>query len=185
MTALLHLRRAITAVAMFLVTTAAAAAPPPDWFLEEIKALSGGTGRWIADNSAYKSADEPFEAYGLEWRAGFDGVTMTGRLFGLKDGVETPTFWEFRQYWHPGKSGAVLDQFGWGGVIGTGAMVREGATTVTDQVFYQPDGSTRREGHRAHFSDSDTHVTQSFDIVGGEWKPRRSYVWKREKRGEN
>lgn len=157
----------------------AAAAQPPAWFAGEIKALTAESGRWVADNSAYKSENEPFDAYVIEWTAGFDGHTMTGRLYGLKDGVATPAFWEFRQYWHPGRGAAVLDQFGWGGVLGSGTMANGGdGVTVTDQTFFQLDGTTRREGHRSHFRGADTHVTESFDIVGENWTPRRTYVWK-------
>jgi hypothetical protein len=157
---------------------APAAAEPPQWFLEEITSLTADGGRWVADNSGYRNENEPFEAYVVEWTSGFDGATMTGRLFGLKDGAETPAFWEFRQYWHPGRNEAVLEQFGWGGAIGAGVMTRERDTTITDQVFYQGDGAARREAHRGEFRDSKTHVTESFDIVDGEWKPRRTYVWK-------
>lgn len=175
-----HFRTASAVLALTLAPTIGLAQPPA-WFLEEIGALSADGGRWIADNSAFKSPEEPFEAYGIVWVAGFDGVTMTGRLFGIREGVETPAFWEFRQYWHPGAGEARLDQFGWGGVLGTGPMSRQGDLTVTDQIFYRPDGSSYREGHRARFSDSDTHVTESFDIVDGVWSARRKYTWKREK----
>lgn len=176
------LRPAVLAIAFALVP-AAAMAQPPSWFTDEIKSMTADGGRWIADNSAFKSESEPYQSYAIEWKAGFDGQTMTGRLFGLKGDVETPTFWEYRQYWHPGRSEAVLDQFGWGGVVGAGAMTRDGAVTVTDQTFYQPDGTSRREGHRASFRDGDTHVTESFDIIDGAWSPRRVYVWKRQKAG--
>ena len=168
---------------ILLAAPAVALAQPPGWFAEEIKALTAEGGRWVADNSAYKSGDEPFDAYVIEWKAGFDGLTMTGRLFGIKDGVETPAFWEFRQYWHPGRAAAVLDQFGWGGAVGSGMMVRAtDGVTVTDQTFFQLDGTARREGHRSHFRDGETHVTQSFDIAGDTWTPRRTYVWKLQKK---
>ena len=75
----------------------ASPATPPAWFLEEIATLTANGGRWVTDNSAYKNENEPFEAYGMVWSSSFDGVTMTGRLFGIKDGVETGNFWEFRQ----------------------------------------------------------------------------------------
>lgn len=177
----------VRTIRIFILSMALLAAPvcamaqSPAWFVDEIKTLTAESGRWVADNSAFKSEGEPFEAYVIEWKAGFDGHTMTGRLFGLKDGVETPSFWEFRQYWHPGRAEATLDQFGWGGVLGSGPMTREGAgVTVTDQTFYQPDGTSRREGHRSYFRDAQTHVTESFDIAGDKWTPRRTYIWKRQ-----
>lgn len=167
---------ALLAVAPLL--TAPAASEPPAWYLDEVKMLTAETGRWTADNAEYRSENEPFEAYVVEWTSGFDGATMTGLLFGVKDGAATPALWEFRQYWHPGREEAVLEQFGWGGAIGAGVMARERDTTITDQMFYQGDGAARREGHRSMLPDPKTHVTESFDIVDGVWKPRRRYVWK-------
>ena len=175
------------ALAIFLALAATAGqaqAQPgraPQWFLDDIKQLTADGGRWIADNSAYESENEPFEAYGTQWVSGFDGDTMTGRLFGVKDGAElTFNFWEFRQYWHPGRKEAVVEQFGWGGALGAGSLMRDGAGTVSTQTFYNADGSTTRTGHKSAFPDEDTYVTESFDIVGDEWKARRSYVWKRQ-----
>lgn len=154
-------------------------AKAPSWYLEDIARLTADGGRWIADNSAYMSESEPFDAYGTEWVSGFDGDTMTGRLFGMKDGKElTFNFWEFRQYWHPGRQEAVVEQFGWGGALGVGALNADGAGTLSDQVFYNPDGTTTRTGHKSSFPNRKTHVTESFDIVGDEKIPRRKYVWK-------
>lgn len=180
------MRKIILAAILALAAPAAFAADDkpgkaPQWFLDDIKQLSADGGRWIADNSAYKNENEPFDSYGTEWRSGFDGDTMTGRLFGIKDGKElTFDFWEFRQYWHPGRMEGVVEQFGWGGVLGAGVLAQDGVGTVSDQVFYNIDGSTTRTGHKSRFPDKDTHVTESFDIVDGEWKPRRSYTWKRQ-----
>lgn len=151
---------------------------PPQWFLDDIEAHTAGGGRWVADNSAYQGENEPFDAYVLEWKAGFDGMTMTGRLFGLADGKETPAFWEFRQYWHPGRNEAVVEQFGWGGAMGIGTLTQDG---VSDQTIYNADGSTARIGHRAELVDADTRVQASFDIDDGEWRPRRTYTWIRQR----
>ena len=162
-----------------------AESPPPQWFLEEIRLLTSGSGRWEADNTAYKDDEEPFDVYVTEWRSSFNGMTMTGRLFGVADGKESPTFWEFRHYWHPARQEVVIEQFGRGGVVGTGTMWREGATTVSDQEFSAPDGRQWRAGHRSDFPDGATHVTDSFDITDGQWKRRRSYTWKEFRPPEN
>jgi hypothetical protein len=73
----------------------------------------------------------------------------------------------------------VIEQFGWGGVVGVGTMRREEATTVADQEFSAPDGRQWRAGHRTYFPDGATHVTTSFDIADGQWTERRSYTWKK------
>lgn len=153
--------------------------PAPDWFLDEIELLTSGSGRWETDNAAYMSDDEPFDTYVTEWQSSFDGQTMTGRLFGLKSGEESVTFWEFRQYWHPVRQEAIVEQFGWGGVIGVGTIWREEAVTVSDQAFSAADGRQWRAGHRSYFPDNATHVTDSFDIADGQWTARRSYTWKK------
>lgn len=151
----------------------------PRWFIEEIETLTAGSGHWIADNSEYKSEQEPFDAYGTEWTASFDGTTMTGRLFGVKDGKESANFWEFRQYWHPGRREAVVEQFGWGGTVGVGTTWPDGDVTKSDQTFFAPDGSTSRTGHVSGFPDRNTHQTDSFDIANDVWTARRSYTWHR------
>lgn len=176
------------AVAFLMLSFAARAADapnaPPAWFVEEIAALTAEGGRWITDNSAYKNEQEPYDAYGVEWTSSFDGLTMRGCLFGLKDGKEIGDFWEFRQYWHPGRKEAVLEQFGWGGTVGAGRMWREGDVTKSDQTFFRIDGGATRTGHVSSMPDAATHVTESFDIKDEVWTPRRRYVWKRAPAGE-
>lgn len=152
---------------------------PPDWFLNEIETLTAGSGRWVTSNEQYQSDDEPYDHYVTEWRASFGGTTMTGRLYGLIDGEASPTFWEFRQYWHPGKDVAVVEQFGGGGRIGLGTAWHKDGTTRSEQVFHAPDGSSSTVGHQSRFPDERTHVTESFDVKGSSWTPRRSYTWYR------
>jgi hypothetical protein len=149
----------------------------PAWFLEEIATLTHGSGRWITDNASYKNENEPYESYATEWKASFDGTSMTGRLYGIIDGKEVGEFWQFRQYWHPGRKEAIVEQFGWGGTVGIGVAWHEDGETKSDQSFFAVDGSVNRTGHISSFPDSSTHVTASFDIVGDEWQPRRVYTW--------
>jgi len=164
---------------MFSGDTRAQSAAAPEWFINDIAALTAGTGRWVTDNSAYKSDQEPFDAYVTEWKASFDGTTMSGRLFGIKDGMETGNFWEFRQYWHPERKEAVLEQFGWGGTVGIGTIWLADSATKSDQMFYSIDGTTTRTGHVSRFSDSDSYITESFDIAGDVWTLKRRYTWRR------
>lgn len=152
---------------------------PPQWYLDDIEFLSRDGGRWIASNAEYKSESDPMDAYVIEWEKGYAG-SMTGRLFGLKGGEETGDFWQMRQYWDPGKGEAVLTQFGFGGAVGIGRAWVEDGVNKSAQTFYAPDGSVAMVGHEAHNPDENTHVSNSFNIVDGEWRPRRSYTWERD-----
>jgi hypothetical protein len=104
-----------------------------------------------------------------------------GRLFGLKDGKEENTFWEFRSVWHPGEKKAYAYQYGGDGTLGVGVMEhRKGNRTRSDQTFFRPDGSSDRVGHEAWFDEDGAQHTHSFDIQeDGTWKKRRFYIWKR------
>lgn len=154
-------------------------ATAPQWFLDDIALLSAGSGRWITDNSAYKSDKEPWGFYGTAWTASFDGTTMSGRLFAIEDGEETTRFWEFRQYWHPGRQEAVLEQFGRGGKLVIGKMTNDGDVTTIDQTSYAIDGRSSRGGHVSRFLDSDTYFTESFTIEDGSRVPFRAYTFRR------
>ena len=152
--------------------------PAPQRYVDEIEYLSRDGGRWVADNSAYKSENEPMESYVLEWRKSYAN-SATGRLFGMVDGKETGTFWEFKQYWHPGKAEAVVEQFGLSGVVGIGRIWHEDGKTKTEQVMYVPDGSAAMLGHIQQVTTENEHTAESYDIVDGKWVLNRTYVWKR------
>jgi hypothetical protein len=153
------------------------AAGMPDWAREHMAGMVAGTGRWIASNADYVSEQETDDAYGLEWSWGLGQQAVHGRLFGLRDGVETGTYWEMHTYWHPAERRLVAEQFGGNGAFGTGTLVPAGDGNVEiDQVFYAPDGSSSRTLHRS------THTATeqsggSFDYVDGEWQARRHYTW--------
>lgn len=176
------MKKTVLALACFLLAPQlklAAAGSAPEWYLQGIATLTAGSGRWVTDNARYKSDEESTDEYVTEWKASFGGTTMTGRLYGITDGEESVDYWEFREYWHPGRQEVVMEQFGWNGVVGIGTSWREGNVTVSDQEFMSADGKQWRAGHRGHFPDENTHVTDSFDINDGEWTERRSYTWKR------
>lgn len=148
---------------------------PPAWVLEEMRRTEG---RWIADNSAHMSDDEPYDAYGLEWRSATGGHTLTGRLFAIQDGEELGTLWEYRMFWHPERESLWLIQFGTDGTFGEGAIERTGpASTELAQTFHSPDGTTWRSGHR-DTKGEDRKVIRSFSIeADGAWKLQREYTW--------
>jgi hypothetical protein len=156
---------------------------PPAWMQHEMESLTRDGGRWITDNAAYRGPDEPHDAYGLEWSWGIGRKTVRGRLFGLQGGRDVGTFWEFRMVWHPGRREVLLYQFGGDGTLGVGPMIAlaDGRTEAV-QTFYAPDGTVARVRHLTR-TDGDTHETSSFDEDGSGWKPRRTYVWRRETEG--
>ncbi len=153
---------------------------PAEWFVEHNEFLIQRGGRWITDNSAYMSENEPADAYGLEWKPGLGRKTVTGRLFGLKDGKEIGTFWEFRIVWHPGEGRAYVHQFGSDGTYGVGTVehVAEGKVRIT-QDFFNPDGTRFEVGHDSTQGPGEWIHDQSYDIAeDGTWMERRTYDWK-------
>ncbi|MGH9318352.1 MAG: hypothetical protein ACRD3V_00450 [Vicinamibacteria bacterium] len=137
-------------------------------------------GVWTADNSRFKGADEPTDVYAIEWKWGLGRQTLTGRLYGLREGEEVGTFWEFREFWHPGEGQVLTAQFGAGGIYGVGPNEhRADGTSEMLQTFYDPSGLTTRVDHRSELN-GDVHITRSFDVgADGQWTPRREYIWKR------
>ena len=160
--------------------TAATITPAPDWVQDHWTQMIG---RWVADNSAYRSDQETADAYVIEWSWGVGRSSMRGRMFALDGGEETQTIWEFREFWHPGRAELLVEQWGAGGVYGSGPQTRlEDGTMEMEQVFHYPAaGASARVGHRARV-EGDRHTTESFDVgEDGEWKARRRYVWVRER----
>ncbi len=153
---------------------------PPKWFLDHVAAKSRDGGTWITTNP-YKSADENFDAYGLEWRAGIGNASLVGRLYGIRDGREAGTFWEFREYWDPLEGQIRVQQFGHGGAYGAGSVVQIGPDrTLVDQSFVTADGARFRQGHLLRATGPDEHITDVFMIEDGAWRPHRSYTWRRQ-----
>lgn len=151
----------------------------PEWFVEEIEFLARDGGRWITSNAEYQNEQEPISAFGTEWIAG-RSASLRGRLFAIEEGQEGATFWEFFQYWDPDRQRVVTTQFGSGNVIGVGTSWQEKDVTKAQQAFYGTNG-TFHVGHESSMPSPDEHLTESFDIVDGEWRKRRIYLWQRQR----
>jgi hypothetical protein len=149
----------------------------PAWVASHMDAMIG---TWIADNAAYRSAQEPFDAFGIDWTWGIAKQSIVGRLYGLRSGKEIATFWEFREFWHPGEGQLLATQFGVDGTYGVGPHHRKPDGTMEMlQVFHGPTGPATRVGHRSELKGNE-QFTHSFDVAAdGTWKPRRTYVWRR------
>ena len=156
------------------------ALPIPDRVLANWEKLIG---TWIADNEAYKSERDPVDAYGISWEWGLGKKSLVGRLYGIRDGKEVGTFWEFREFWHPGEGRVIATQHGSDGTYGAGPHeIGDDGTTEMLQTFYDPTtGAVFRVGHRSTL-EGDVHTTRSFDVSPeGEWEERRTYVWRRKR----
>ena len=148
----------------------------PQKYLDEI---ASEVGIWMADNSEYKNENEPMDAYALEWKYGPHRNNIYGRLYGLIEGKEAGTYWEFHKYWNPEKNQVVVMQIGWDGTLGMGTIkwTKENETELV-QIFTAPDGSQRKQGHRTTKFGTDKEVGTSFTINDqNEWIPDRTYTW--------
>jgi hypothetical protein len=157
----------------------ATAAPIPPEVLANWEQLIG---TWIADNTRFRSEQEPFDAYGIDWNWGQGNRSLTGRLYGLQAGRDIGTFWQFREFWHPGEAQVIAMQFGSGGVYGAGPhRIEPDGTSEMLQTFFDPSaGTVERVGHRSELRARE-HVTRSFNVsIDGTWTPRREYTWVRQ-----
>jgi hypothetical protein len=158
---------------------AAAARPAPEVVIASWEKLIG---TWVADNSTFKNEDEKMDAYGIEWRWGLGKRSLVGRLYGLESGKEVGTFWEFREFWHPGEGRLIMTQHAGDGTYGEGPHdVKADGTSEMVQTFFDPGTGTRTTvGHRAKL-EGNVHTTSSFNVdEKGVWTPRRTYIWRRQ-----
>ena len=157
-------------------------APVPAWHLEYLNYMSRESGRWVTDNTTYRSDTEAVTEYVLEFAPSFDGTSMTGRLYGQVNGRYTVTLWEYRSYWDATATTSVLSQFGWEGGSGIGT-IRPGGDNVyyAEQTVATPDLPRRIEGHVLSVIDEDTHRTEAYGVgIDGERIPTRTYTWRRD-----
>ena len=151
----------------------------PNWFLEE---LEGEIGSWVADNSEYKD-DEPFDFFAITWAWGTSKKTLIGRLYGLKDGIASDPFWEYRKYWDAKEQRGIVIQFGIDGTVGVGRLFpQDSKDTELVQLFTRPDGTQYRSGHRNKYIDSHTREGTSYGIdANNVWTELRTYTWVKKK----
>lgn len=159
----------------------ASAAKVPDWFRADVQYLARDGGRWSAVNA---NPSEPYEKWGMEWRASPDGTSLTGRLFGIRDERESGDLWQFRQFWHPTEKRAYVLQWGGGGMYGVGHLTRMGEDWgVLEQQFHMLDGRTFRIGHIYRIPAPDQRVTEQYDVLpnDGSWRLDHKLTWRRER----
>jgi len=152
----------------------------PDWARANIAYSTAGTGRWVADNAAYKSGTETWDSYVIEWRAGPDNLSMTARMYAMIDGRPSQgDFWSFYQYWDTAKGEMRIIQSGWG-VVGDGAMTAGDApnTFITEQTFTTTEGKANPVRHTMAELSPTQHETTSFNRGDDDdWVQDRRYIW--------
>lgn len=179
-TALLGLLGAVQASGFQTSTAPPAREFLPHWVQADWEYRTEGSGRWMTDNSANKSENEPFDAYVLEWKWGLGKRTIKGRLIAMQEGKEVGTLFEYRLAWHPVDKVLTLSQYGSDGTLAIGTVKEIGdMKTEALQRFYLPDGTTFLFGHRVEMKDG-VMLIQSFKVSEAHaWTLNRSYIWKR------
>lgn len=154
----------------------------PDWARANIRYMSAGTGQWIADNATYRSEGEPWDSYVIEWTAGPDDLSMTARMYALKDGQPSQgDFWSFYQFWDYPTGQMRIIQNGWG-VHGEGTiwMDEDGATLIAEQRFTPVSGPAYSVRHEtAELSETEHRSASLNPSDAGTWVTDRAYVWVR------
>ncbi len=155
---------------------------PPEWYFAHLHYLTESGGRWLASNAKFESETEPFDAYGMHWEWGPGQQSVKGQMFGIQDGEEGATLWEFRTHWHPKENRAITMQFGAAGSYGIGTLQHEEeGRTRSEQKLSEPDGRSSRVGHRNVETSPSEFQTDAYDIDPDDTRrPRRSYTWTRQ-----
>lgn len=156
----------------------------PSWVKEEWKIWTHDGGTWTTDNREYKNSQNPYDAYGMEWKWGLGEKTIKGRLYVIKDGRDAGTIWEYRSAWHPIDKTVLLYQFGSDGSLGLGVMDSTGIhESRLTQRFFDPSGQISSLGHDHRIKNDREIEIQSYTISeSGEWKKLRFYVWKHQEK---
>ncbi len=147
----------------------------PDWVQNHFGFMTKDSGRWITDNSKFKSESEPFDQYAVEFTWGIGKQSIKGRLLALKDTKEVGMFWEYLALWHPAEKRVVFQQFGGTGVFGTGEMraveSAEGKfENHTELTFYARDGTSWKDLHILT-EGKDEYTAESFGFKVSESMP--------------
>lgn len=146
----------------------------PQWFLND---LAENVGVWNADNSEFKSVEEPYDSYEIEWTWGIGRNSIVGRMYAYTDGEKSEDFWEFRQYWDGESQKAVVVQYGTSGVVGFGHMsLKSRGYIELVQTFSLTNGSTWKEKHLSK-NENGKLTTQTFVFKNKQWEKRRFYEW--------
>lgn len=156
-------------------------APIPDWVLENWETRTTASGTWITDNENYKSEQEPYDAYAIQWQYGVGKKHIKGRLYFIKDGEDVGTVWQFTEFWDSVDNELRIIQIGSDGTVGKGKIWRTEEGKIKElQNFVAPDGTNYSSGHLSWMENGVNHI-ESYNINGEEWTKMRYYRWKLQK----
>jgi len=160
-----------------IIVTTIVSAQIPEWYQAEMERMIG---TWVANNNEYMSEEETDNAYALRWDWGAGKKSIIGRLYGMKDGVQTKDYWQFVQFWDSEAQKGRVIQISANGVVGEGYLepVSEGKTKL-EQTFTPSDGAIYSEGHRTKIF-PDHEVLTTYKIIQDRWVEDRSYTWYKE-----
>lgn len=175
----LHFLLLFCSLGMMLPGMGQESSPIPDWIKDDWAFRAAEGGIWIAGNEAYQSEQEPYDAYGIHWYYGLGKNSFKGQLYGITSGEKSGVFWEFFEYWDPATKTWVLTQINGSGMVGVGSQRLDSLNRfVSVQHFADLRGVQFDAGHKAWVEGDSLH-TKSYDIIDGQWKDRRYYLWKR------
>ncbi|MCB0668951.1 MAG: hypothetical protein KDC80_24170 [Saprospiraceae bacterium] len=151
----------------------------PEWIRKNWAHRTEGDGIWIADNTPFKSEQEPYDAYGQQWQYGLGDSYLRGRLFCMQDEKDIGTVWDFIEYWDPEAGELKVLQIGRDGTTGQGTIEQnEENQTKSLQTFTSPSGHSFVSGHIVELKDGE-QKTQSYHVENEKWVQNRQYIWKR------
>lgn len=152
----------------------------PDWWHDHVDFITRDGGTWVTPNPDVIDDPRSPDHYGMKWRAENNGTMLRGRLYGIRDGEVIGEYWTFAEFWHPGESKVVIEQWSANGGYGVGETRSIGEHQgETEQTFWTPDGQETRSGHRT-VEDGDRYLTQTFSIdQEGNWTRTGGFNWDR------
>ncbi|WP_421785575.1 hypothetical protein [Hyphobacterium sp.] len=137
---------------------------PPQWYRDHIVFMTRDGGHWQAPNAEY-SESNPYTHYGIRWTVMPGQSGMTGRLFGVREDGGEDEFWQFREFWDTGRHEARVFQWGLGGAVGEGEMIRYGDRFSTiRQTFSWPNGARTEGGHIVRTPDDATYIAEQYRV---------------------
>lgn len=150
----------------------------PTQLMENWKILTSNSGIWTTDNSKYKSQNEPYNQYQLQWKFDEGKNSLTGKLYGIQEGKEKVEFWHFNTFWDAVKRKAIVFQISPNGSYGVAeSEMLSDSIEQSLGVFHYSNGQSESSKHQSITKPTE-HITTSFTMdASGNWLTNRTYKW--------